>query len=98
MSLSRIYFRYEYVKNLIRKYNATSIIDLGCGDCSFMKEVTQINNINRLIGIDLHPTSLAKGIGTFNKSFDHQHNSKVRRKVNLEVEVRITVFFEFKKY
>ena len=80
--------RYEYVKKVIKTANARSIIDLGCGDCSFMKEVSSLNNIERLIGVDLHPPTLAKGIGMFTDDFDQATNAKVRRKVDLDIEVR----------
>ena len=77
---------------MIKTRNARSIIDLGCGDCSFMKEVSGINNIERLIGVDLHPPTLAKGIGTFNDDFDQAVNAKIRRKVDLEVEAGFNLF------
>jgi len=79
--------RYEYVKKVIKTENARSIIDLGCGDCSFMKEVSSLNNIEHLIGVDLHPPTLAKGIGTFTDDFDQATNAKVRRKVDLDIEI-----------
>jgi len=79
--------RYEYVKKVIKTANARSIIDLGCGDCSFMKEVSSLNNIEHLIGVDLHPPTLAKGIGMFTDDFDQATNAKVRRKVDLDIEI-----------
>ena len=86
--------RYDFVKNLIQQYNARSVIDIGCGDCSFLKEVTKLNKISRLVGVDLNPTGLARGAGTFHAKFDSEQNSGVRRKIDLEVEVISSVSSE----
>ena len=81
------YLRYDFVKKLIQEYNAKSVIDIGCGDCSFLKEVTKLNKIGRLVGVDLNPAGLARGAATFTSEFDDEQNSGVRRKIDLEVEV-----------
>ena len=48
------YIRHE-VKNIIRKYNISSILDIGCGDFNWMKLVLNKNNeyIKEYTGIDI---------------------------------------------
>ena len=60
-----------------------------------MKEVTKLNKISRLVGVDLNPTGLARGAGTFHSKFDFEQNSGVRRKIDLEVEV---IFVYYKRF
>ena len=36
--------RYEFVKKLIDETNSKSVLDLGCGEGSFLKEVTKLNS------------------------------------------------------
>ena len=37
-------FRYEFVKKIIEETNSKSVLDLGCGEGSFLKEVTKLNS------------------------------------------------------
>ena len=37
--------RYEFVKKLIDETNSKSVLDLGCGEGSFLKEVTKLNSL-----------------------------------------------------
>ena len=37
-------FRYEFVKQIIEETNSKSVLDLGCGEGSFLKEVTKLNS------------------------------------------------------
>ena len=42
--LQRKSFRYEFVKKIIEETNSKSVLDLGCGEGSFLKEVTKLNS------------------------------------------------------
>ena len=48
------YTRFE-IKNIIRKFNIKSILDIGCGDFNWMKIVLSKNkkNINKYLGVDV---------------------------------------------
>ena len=44
--------------------------------------------VEKIVGIDINPTRLGNAKLAFNKDFDHKFNSKMRRKTDLEIEVK----------
>ena len=45
--------------------------------------------VEKIVGIDINPTRLGNAKLAFNKDFDHKFNSKMRRKTDLEIEVKL---------
>lgn len=79
--------RYEFVKKIIEETNSKSVLDLGCGEGTFIKEVTKLNRVEKIVGIDINPTRLGNAKLAFNKDFDNNFNTKIRRKTDLEIEL-----------
>ena len=48
------------------------------------------DRVEKIVGIDINPTRLGNAKLAFNKDFDQKFNSKMRRKTDLEIEVRFT--------
>ena len=44
--------------------------------------------VEKIVGIDINPTRLGNAKLAFNKDFDNKFNTKMRRKTDLEVEVK----------
>ena len=47
--------RYFYVMNLLKEYNCTTYMDIGCAECNLLRYVKNSTdlNINLIIGVDL---------------------------------------------
>ena len=75
---------------MIAETKSKSILDLGCGEGSFLKQVTKLGRIEKLVGIDINPTRLGNAKLTFGEEFDDKFNAKMRRKADLDIEVNYT--------
>ena len=60
------YTRFE-IKNIIRKFNIKSILDIGCGDFNWMKIVLSKNekHINKYLGVDVVESLINQNIENF---------------------------------
>jgi 2-polyprenyl-3-methyl-5-hydroxy-6-metoxy-1,4-benzoquinol methylase len=79
-------FRYDFVKKYIREAGANSVIDLGCAECKFVKELAMMD-LRRVIGIDLDRTVLENGSNYFKPDFDDYYNPFYIRQEPVLVEV-----------
>lgn len=80
-------FSYHFVKKLISELNAKTVIDLGCAECKFVKELAMMN-LRRVIGIDLDGQIIKTGSNYFKPNFDDCYNLYYHRKEPLLIEVR----------
>ena len=74
------------VKNLIEKYNAKTVVDLGAAECKFVHELCTMG-LRRVIGVDFDYTVLKQGERTLadaNK-FDECFNGGHCREEDLAV-------------
>ena len=79
--------RYDFVKKIVRQTNSKRILDLGCGEGKLLKELSCLNNITKLVGVDVNPTRINSAKHMFDPEFDVRVNRHIRRKADLAVEV-----------
>ena len=80
-------FRYNFVKNIVRKTDSKKILDIGCGEGKLLKELSCLNSITNLIGVDINPTRINSAKHMFDDDFDETYNRHIRRKEDLTIEV-----------
>ena len=79
-------FRYSFVKKYILRTKARTVIDLGCGEAKFVRELAQMN-LRRVIGIDFDKYVLDIGSNYMKPNFDDHYNPGFKRKENLLIEL-----------
>ena len=79
-------FRYDFVKKHIERTQAQTVIDLGCAECKFVKELAKMD-LRRVIGIDLDRQVIDNGSNYFKPNFDDYNNPYYQRKENLLIEL-----------
>ena len=77
---------YQFVQKYITEANARTVIDLGCAECKFVKELAMMD-LRRVIGIDLDPLVIENGSNYFKPNFDDYYNPYVLRADPVLVEV-----------
>ena len=85
--LSNTLFRYDFVKKFIAQSGARTVIDLGCAECKFVKELVQLD-LRRVIGVDLDKSVIETGSNYFKPNFDEINNPYFQRTEPILLEVR----------
>ena len=78
--------RYDFVKKHIERTKAQTVIDLGCAECKFVKELAKMD-LRRVIGIDLDRHVIDNGSNYFKPNFDDYNSPYYQRKENLLIEL-----------
>ena len=71
------------MKRQIGLVGARTVMDLGCAECKFVKELAMMD-LRRIIGLDLEKENIEKGFNYLRPSF---YNSYNRKKEDLHIEV-----------
>ena len=74
------------MKKFILRTKARTVIDLGCGEAKFVRELAQMN-LRRVIGIDFDKYVLDIGSNYMKPNFDDLYNPGFKRKENLLIEL-----------
>ena len=83
--------RYDFVKKFVMETEPKSIVDLGCAECKFVKEIATWSNAKRIIGVDFDPKVLDDSRRVFNSKFDSNYNQGFRRKEDTLLQVLLTI-------
>lgn len=78
------------MKNLIEKYNAQTVVDLGCAECKLVFEMCSLQ-LRRVIGVDLDPECLnskhVQNRTSDTSRYDEWFNSGMNRRLDLALEL-----------
>ena len=54
--------RYDYVADLLKKYNCKTYMDIGCAECKLLRYLKNTNqDLNLIIGVDIDKEVLRQG-------------------------------------
>jgi len=76
------------VKKHIKERNARTIIDVGCAEGQFVKELAMMD-LRRVIGIDLDEVVIENGSSYFKPNFDEYYNPYSMRAEPVLIEVKL---------
>ena len=79
--------RYDFVKKFVMETEPKSIVDLGCAECKFVKEIATWSKAKRIIGVDFDPNVLDNSRRVFNSKFDSNYNQGFRREEDALLQV-----------
>ncbi|CBY21285.1 unnamed protein product [Oikopleura dioica] len=79
--------RYDYVLDYVEKTKAKTVIDLGCAECKFVRELAKLQ-LKRVVGIDIQRELLTSNKFALESSFDNFYmGSDFKREQDCTIEL-----------